>query len=452
MTLPAHGVTPVAAVRIGGARARHQRPSPPAGAFLKSLVAFALTVLYPFHLLASGRGTVSHPGGINISLGDGVVGLIALLLVFRFAAGAAPLPRFGVNALVLLVIIGASLAANAVALTAYFSVMVGMIETLKLLAVILWMVAVFWLTYDDFPRRFLLFAGTSVALACGFAIMTVLENVLLHVPRPSGPFDNPNIYGNYLALNFFLALGVGVLLADRGGDARLLGQRIRRWLRPVLRLFVLPALLVGLLATGSRGALVGFIAGLPFAVPWNAVKRVTIRHVVALLCGGVVLALVLAWFFDQHPFLLKRLSRTSGDDPNVVERLALWRTAFRALATHPVLGIGYGQFPGYAESQVRATVTHNTYLSYAAELGLVGIAAFVWLWVSVIRGCWQAKRRTGSSFPAMLCGFVVASSGQAMFANVDQFRAPWIAFGLVAALLYHIGRAEPCTPPRQPAG
>ncbi len=452
MTLPAHDLTPPAAARIGGARVRHQRRPRPAGAFLKSLIAFALAVLYPFHLLALGHGSVSHPGGINVSLGDGVVALISVVLVFRFAAGAAPLPRFGVNALVLLVIIGASLAANAVALTAYFSVMAGMIETLKLLAVILWMVAVFWLMYDDFPRRFLLFAGTSVALACGFAIVTVVENVTMHVARPSGPFDNPNIYANYLGLNFFLALGVGVLLADQAGDARSLGQRILQWLRPVLRLFIVPALLVGLLATGSRGALLGFVVGLPFAVPWNAVKRVTIGHVVALLCGGAVLALVLAWFFDQHPFLLKRLSRTSGDDPNVVERLALWRTAFRALATHPVLGIGYGQFPGYAASQVRATVTHNTYLSYAAELGLVGLAAFLSLWVSVVRGCWQARRRIGSSFSAALCGFVVLSAGQAMFENVDQFRAPWIAFGLVAALLYHIGRADPRPSLRRLAG
>ena len=119
----------------------------------------------------------------------------------------------------------------------------------------------------------------------------------------------------------------------------------------------------------------------------------------ALILGGA-----LGWFFSHHPFLVNRMEAVSATDPNVTSRFALWRAARHAFYAHPVFGIGYGQFPGYGAREEGlgqlAAVSHQTYLSAAAELGILGLFALLWLLLSVMRDAWRASARTGLAWPS----------------------------------------------------
>jgi len=408
----------------------------------KSLLLIALTVLYPFHVNVFGHASPRHPGGINVSLGDGVVALIALLLVFRLAAGRMPLPRYVRHAAVFLIVIAGAVTWNAVAPDSYFYLRDSQVEAVKFFAVLSWLIAVFWLLYDQFPQRFLQFAALSVALATVLAITTIMENVVLGVKRPSGTFDNPNLYGNYVTLQLFLALAADRLLGAPGLGPPSRLARVLVTLRPLLRVVVAPTLLVGLLATGSRGALLGFGAGALAAIPSGTLRRLNLRRIGMVVVAALVVSAAFGWYFDQHPFLLKRIAKTTEGDPNVSERLGLWRAAAHAWISHPLLGIGYGQFPNYSRAVhgLRATVTHNTFLSAAAELGTVGLAAFLWLLGAALRDAWRTRLAGDSGIAKAMCGFLVASCVQGLFDNADQFRALWIGVAVVAALVSYGAR------------
>jgi O-antigen ligase len=387
-----------------------------------------LAMLYPFH---------TYVANVNVSAGDGIVALIGVILVLRFAAGTVALPRYIVHAFLLWLVIILSLAINSLVPTGFFALVPGAVEMLKYLAAVAWMIALYWLLSDQLPRRLLVFSCMSVVMASAFALWTIYQNLFLHEQRPSGPFENANLYGNYLVLNVFLALSaVNLLAEDRGGIATG-SPLVLRSARTVAWLAAIPVLTVGVLATGSRGALVAIVAGLLVAVRVRPPTAFGPRTLLAGVVGGVALAAAVAWFLAHHPYLVVRLGRTGSADPNVEHRLALWRAALDAFVSHPLLGIGYGQFTSYAGyvRLWRAQVAHQTYLSMAAELGLLGLGVFVWLLWSVIRDSWRVRLALGSRLGRIWCGFVVATSVQGLFNNVDTFRSLWIAFGIVAALL-----------------
>jgi len=133
-----------------------------------------------------------------------------------------------------------------------------------------------------------------------------------------------------------------------------------------------------------------------------------------------------------------------GEGPIVEERYALWQGALQAFSEHPILGLGYAQYPNYAEHQVglRATVAHQTYLATAAELGVFGFLALVWLLLSVIWDSWRVKDRRFVGVAHACCGFVVAACTQGLFNNVQQERSLWLTFAVIAALLVHINRTQ----------
>ena len=79
-------------------------------------------------------------------------------------------------------------------------------------------------------------------------------------------------------------------------------------------------------------------------------------------------------------------------------------------------------------------MTHETYLSVAAELGVPGLLVFLWLLGAVVRDSRRVRVATGSRIPRVLFGFLVATAVQGLVNNVDQFRSLWIAAGMVAAL------------------
>ena len=396
----------------------------------RSVLALALAALYPFH---------SYVAGVNVSAGDGVVALVGLILVLQFAARSVPLPRYTLHAFLLGLIIIASLAINSLAPSGFFALLPGEVEALKYLAAVAWMVALYWLLRDQVPRRLLVFASTSVLMATGFAILTVYQNLFLHEQRPTGPFENANIYGNYLVLNVFLAMCAANLLAEDRGGGETRSSLLLRSGRTVGMLVVIPVLIVGVLATGSRGTLVGFLVGLVVALRFRPPTALGPRKLLAGVFAIVTLTVAVAWFLEHHPYLLARIGRTGSTDPNVEHRLALWRAALAALSAHPLFGIGYGQFTSYAGyvRLWRAQVAHQTYLSMGAELGLLGLLVFLWLLGTVIRDSWRVRvaKGQGSRLGRICCGFAVATSVQGLFNNVEQFRSLWITFGIVAALV-----------------
>jgi O-antigen ligase len=70
------------------------------------------------------------------------------------------------------------------------------------------------------------------------------------------------------------------------------------------------------------------------------------------------------------------------------ERIYFYITALQLFATHPLLGVGAGnyQFFDRVYAEVSAGgVAHNQFLEVAAEMGLPGLIIFCWLIVSVLR-------------------------------------------------------------------
>jgi O-antigen ligase len=154
------------------------------------------------------------------------------------------------------------------------------------------------------------------------------------------------------------------------------------------------------------------------------------------LLGLMLIGSTISWYFAQHPFLLTRIERTGENERSVDDRLALWTAARDAFYEHPVLGIGYGQFRYYASARAGTVekVTHETYLSFAAELGLIGLIIFVWMMSAVLVAALRWRLTVGDGLSTICFAFVFACCIQALFNNVDQFRSLWIAIGLVAAI------------------
>jgi O-antigen ligase len=374
-------------------------------------------------------------GRNNFSLGDGLVLAVALTYAYRSLRGPVPLPRYAAYVVGLAVVAIASATLNVMVSEPFFSgTRATLIETSKLVMATLWMCVTFWLLSRRFARRFLQLAYTSIlfgtAWAVGSIAMTVTE---VTDARPSGPFDNANLYGGYLCFNAFLVLAAhGVAKAYVARERQPLPM-IFRLLDPGLLPVCLPVLLLGVVSTGSRGALIGTAFGLALAGFWRP-RSITSRRVLVL--AGVLAALTVSlhWYLDQDPLVLERLRRTAeGDAKGVDERLMLWHAARDAFATHPVLGVGYGQFRNYAHLATGENkVAHQTYLSIAAELGVAGLVVFGCLVLAVLRGTLRPGQRPYPGVTLAGRGYVLATLVQGLFANVQHSRALWICIGVLA--------------------
>ncbi len=80
-------------------------------------------------------------------------------------------------------------------------------------------------------------------------------------------------------------------------------------------------------------------------------------------------------------------------------RLEVYQIAMRLIAEHPFLGLGLGQFPvfyqleaprilGHAPYEWNMLHPHNLFLAFWLNLGLIGLAAFLWIIVLCIRKIW----------------------------------------------------------------
>jgi O-antigen ligase len=160
-----------------------------------------------------------------------------------------------------------------------------------------------------------------------------------------GIFNDPNDLG---AL-FVIALPMAVYLSSRGG-----------WfgLKRLLWLVAAALLLFGVYLTDSRGAMlaVALIAGVYL---WR-----TRGLVIAGLLGSVGLAGMM--------MLPSRLQDLSPDEASASGRVDAWYEGFQMFISHPVFGVGAGNFTDY-----NYLTAHNSLVLVLAETGFVGFT--LWL-------------------------------------------------------------------------
>ncbi len=243
--------------------------------------------------------------------------------------------------------------------------------------------------------------------------------------RVFATFANPDFFGEFLVivvcvalLLCFLETGFGRAVAVTA--AVLLGA--------------------GLVLTFTRGSWIGLVIGI------LVVAGLAESRVVWVVAGGAAVLLGLI------PGAAQRLEAivSVSDQP----RLGLWQAAWRIIVAHPLLGVGLGLYvyairdlyhDSLAIRRLAGTPgsAHDSYLLLAAETGILGGLAFVWMIIEPVRtGIALAARapRHGRQLieVAFLTAAIVAFSVNALTSN--SFQHPqvafffWIVVGLQAGL------------------
>jgi O-antigen ligase len=165
------------------------------------------------------------------------------------------------------------------------------------------------------------------------------------------------------------------------------------WIRAGL-FVALPLLVTALELTTSRAAWVAAAVGAAAMIALAPRRRLAL----VTLCI-VSVAVATAATTAQHEWLSHRLGSISSFEANA-DRLAIWAGALRMVRDHPVLGTGYGTFilawgqQNTDPALAGKPTAHNVFLNFAAETGLLGLAAFVAVVHTGLAGLW--RRATAS--------------------------------------------------------
>jgi len=194
------------------------------------------------------------------------------------------------------------------------------------------------------------------------------------------------IFSTFLLSNSFAGFLALVTPGFVGYALDRLGAGERRGAFVVASALWLVAALACLLLTYSKGGWVAFaVGGAAFCLMLG--KDLLRRHarlVAAVVVGGVALfGLLLAVRVVPVQIFRDAL-------PSLDVRAGYWRASLDMARDHPLGGVGLGawgtHYPRYRPLLAHpAQDAHNDYLQVLAELGVPGLAAFLWLWAACLR-------------------------------------------------------------------
>ncbi|MEO6925231.1 MAG: O-antigen ligase family protein [Rhodanobacter sp.] len=183
---------------------------------------------------------------------------------------------------------------------------------------------------------------------------------------------------------------------------QLLALGTNRW-EKLLHVIALASGMYGALLTQSRGPLLAFAPIFVLLVLLHA-RRTGHWRTSLLLAGAVCVAAGASTFGMRHEMVSRfeaiAPAVTSFDHRHdakgaVRERLEMWRTAVRAIAAHPVAGIGVGEFASYTRQEIAAgrsnpiigryNQPHNEYLEAAATGGVPGLLVLLGVFLVPLR-------------------------------------------------------------------
>jgi len=254
--------------------------------------------------------------------------------------------------------------------------------------------------------------------------------------RISGPYGDPNFYAQ--AMVVFVPISLD----------RFMGAR-----RTFPRSFALWALLVSsftIIVTFSRGGFLSLVTVLTIFAVWKGLSFKNWVLILSLITIGILL------LPDQYSERLGTLTsflpgsdQTAQSEASFTGRLSENIIAVRMFMDHPILGVGFKNYPaqyleysrGLGIDQRRVERSpHSLYLEIAAEHGLLGLLIFGFLLYNVFKGLIDARKiftrlhafemdRLSMAILISLVGYLVS----AIFLHGAYPRPFWMLIGLSLA-------------------
>jgi O-antigen ligase len=272
-------------------------------------------------------------------------------------------------------------------------------------------------------------AGTALAMGAVFAAVGLWQaathELFFYAPnlaasnantdyfRVTSLFGDPSLYGRHVMLGIGVALTL--LAARRWRTLPLIGLLVLMW--------------AGLLFSYSQSSMTALlVVTLALAVVTGDAR---IRRGVALLAAAALLA-TCAYVAVQVADG-KSLNRITSDRTERVQ------DATRVIEDHPVVGVGIGGQPrasrriAHSDRPTQNFVSHTTPLTVFAELGVIGLALYVWLLGAAAVLVWRVTRfdqALGLALGASLLGLFVHAL---FYSGFLEDPLTWLVIGIAAA-------------------
>jgi len=247
-------------------------------------------------------------------------------------------------------------------------------------------------------------------------------------PRFNLSFTHPAMLGLYMSVSILLLLGC----------ARA-GWMPRRLAWPLLALMLLAAAFSLTPGLGGLFLALGLWTWLSQRGkrPWPARAGLAAGAVAALVALGATM--LTPFLHPTAPFLIQ-IPGLGTVAPSA--RLMFWIDAVRTFLAHPLTGQGLGTDPVsvlYQNPSGGRAVwhdAHETWLSVAAQAGIIGLLAFGWLTVHVLRRLavrpWPTEG-IGAVRTALALAWLQAWLWQGLVGSFEDARCLWLLLGLALA-------------------
>ena len=243
-------------------------------------------------------------------------------------------------------------------------------------------IPIFAMLLQGTPLRRLALRGFAASLVLVLALSYLIAaGVSFPHWMVVGNVENPSVFKQYLTQNILLAFGA-FLFTEFTFEASTRRQRIFWGLAAVLA-----AANVLLLVQGRSGHVVLIVLALYAAYGWRHWRGLAIA---AAAMTMLVIALIhFPGVFQQRYGLAAGVDASSQSSRwaqgSNKQRLDFYRASLAIIQEHPIIGVGTGGFPRAYAEQTRGTDAfqtrnpHNEYLNIAVQLGVVGLAALLYL-------------------------------------------------------------------------
>lgn len=279
----------------------------------------------------------------------------------------------------------------------------------------------------------------------------------LNRPRMMGPFIDPDHFAVYLAMTvpLFISRAWGALAGN--------GGRERDETVPILCSAALVVVMCAILLSESRAIWAGTVVScVLFAVLASRIRTPTVFRaradgarawmpwlgLAALTVAAMSIALIGSAGRGEVD---TRIGQSVAGGLGFWYRVHIWHDTLRMFRDYALLGVGFGSwpevFPHYRTGPWPDQVfrnAHNDYVEIAAELGILGVAAFAMIGWRTARVIWKRWDRVSPSAQLTIAALVAGMSVEAFHELFDfSLTTPAIGFlfAIYAALMVRIAVA-----------